>query len=87
LGVLAYEFLCGRPPFEEKQEKPTYRRICKVQYTFPGHVSAEAQDVISRLLVYEADKRMPLSEVLEHPWILKYKRASGATNTPSPSKC
>ncbi|KAG8900713.1 spindle assembly checkpoint kinase [Tulasnella sp. 403] len=49
LGVLAYEFVCGRPPFEEKTEKPTYRRIARVQYTFPSHVSEEARDLISKV--------------------------------------
>ncbi|KAG9049232.1 spindle assembly checkpoint kinase [Tulasnella sp. UAMH 9824] len=74
LGVLAYEFLCGRPPFEDKDEKATYKRIARVRYQFPSHVSEEAKDVISKLLVHNPDKRMSLSEVLEHPWILKWQR-------------
>ncbi|KIO25684.1 hypothetical protein M407DRAFT_75349 [Tulasnella calospora MUT 4182] len=74
IGVLAYEFLCGRPPFEDKDEKATYKRIVRVRYQFPSHVSEEAKDLIGKLLVYNPDKRMSLSEVLEHPWILKWQR-------------
>ncbi|KZT57260.1 kinase-like protein [Calocera cornea HHB12733] len=74
LGVLTFEFLCGTPPFEEKSSNATYRRIAEVKYTFPSHVSSEARDLISKLLQYEPDKRLPLSEVLVHPWIEKYRQ-------------
>jgi serine/threonine protein kinase len=36
-----------------------------------GMMSPEAEDLIKRLLVHEPDKRLPLSEVLIHPWIIK----------------
>ncbi|KAG8973603.1 spindle assembly checkpoint kinase [Tulasnella sp. 427] len=49
LGVLAYEFLCGRPPFEDKDEKATYKRIVRVRYQFPQHVSEEAKDLIGKV--------------------------------------
>jgi aurora kinase len=50
LGVLAYEFLCGVPPFEELSgQKETYRRIARVEFTIPPHVSAEAADLIKRV--------------------------------------
>ena len=29
LGVLCYEFLVGKPPFEEETQEKTSRRICK----------------------------------------------------------
>lgn len=35
LGVLCYEFLVGKPPFEAKTHEETYRRISKVH---TGHV-------------------------------------------------
>ena len=31
LGVLAYEFLVGNPPFEAQGHSETYRRISKVR--------------------------------------------------------
>lgn len=30
LGVLCYEFLVGKPPFEAKNHEETYRRISRV---------------------------------------------------------
>ena len=40
LGVLLYEFLCGKPPFETASHQETYQRIVKVDLKFPTHVSA-----------------------------------------------
>ncbi|EJU03054.1 kinase-like protein [Dacryopinax primogenitus] len=84
LGVLSYEFLCGKPPFEEPDQQATYRRIKEVRYSFPTYVSPEAKDFISRLLQYEPPKRMPLSEVLVHPWLEKY-RHRGSQGAPKAS--
>lgn len=32
LGVLCYEFLVGKPPFEAKSHEETYRRISRVRW-------------------------------------------------------
>jgi len=40
LGVLCYEFLCGKPPFETASHQETYQRIIKVDLKFPSQVSA-----------------------------------------------
>lgn len=38
LGVLAYEFLIGVPPFEAEGHTATYRRISRVDLRWPKHV-------------------------------------------------
>lgn len=72
LGVLCYEFLTGRPPFESTSYDETYKRISRAQFTVPDYVSDEAKDLMKRLLVVNPEKRLELNEVLKHPWILKY---------------
>ncbi|KAK8211534.1 spindle assembly checkpoint kinase [Zalaria obscura] len=84
LGVLTYEFLVGEAPFEDTPVM-TQRRIARGEMTIPPFVSAEARDLIKRLLVLDPEKRIPLDEVQQHPWIIKhcvkgeraYQRASG----------
>lgn len=71
LGVLTYEFLCGKAPFEDDPMK-TQMRICKSDMKVPDFVSPEAADLIKRLLVVNPNNRIPLDQVLEHPWILKH---------------
>ncbi|KAK2580627.1 hypothetical protein KPH14_007737 [Odynerus spinipes] len=71
VGVLCYECLVGTPPFLAPTYEQTYHRIKKAQYTFPDFVSEGARDLISKLLVVNPDKRLPLENVLTHPWIVK----------------
>jgi serine/threonine protein kinase len=49
LGVLCYEFLVGKPPFEAEGHNETYKRITKVDLRFPSHVSDGARDLISKV--------------------------------------
>ncbi|KAI5117993.1 hypothetical protein M0805_004490 [Coniferiporia weirii] len=82
LGVLTYEFLCGAPPFEDLSgHNATYKRIAKVDLKIPPKVSPAAKDLIQRLLKFEPEERLPLSEVLQHPWITMYRKRGGSTNT------
>ena len=77
LGVLAYEFLCGVPPFEAEGHSETYKRILRVDLNFPSHVSRSARDMISALLVKEPRHRLPLRKLLEHPWIVENASPNG----------
>ncbi|GAP89281.1 putative AUR protein kinase [Rosellinia necatrix] len=71
LGVLTYEFLVGEAPFEDTPVM-TQRRIAKADMKIPSFVSAEARDLIKRLLVLDPEKRIPLEQVQTHPWIIKH---------------
>jgi aurora kinase A len=39
LGVLCYEFLVGKPPFETESHNETYQRITSVVIKWPPHLS------------------------------------------------
>lgn len=49
LGILCYEFLVGKPPFEAPKYSETYKRITSIDLHFPSHVSAGAQLFISKV--------------------------------------
>ncbi|XP_004686961.1 PREDICTED: aurora kinase A [Condylura cristata] len=88
LGVLCYEFLVGKPPFEASTYQETYKRISRVEFTFPDFVPEGARDFISRLLKHNPSQRPTLKEVLEHPWITanSSKPPSSQKNKESTSK-
>ncbi|XP_062816497.1 MAP kinase-interacting serine/threonine-protein kinase 2 isoform X1 [Anolis carolinensis] len=50
-----------------------FESIQEGKYEFPdkdwGHISFGAKDLISKLLVRDAKKRLSASEVLKHPWV------------------
>lgn len=77
LGVLVYEFLVGRPPFETETQEETTKLIVEAKVTYPSFVSPLARDLISKLLVKNAEDRLKLEKVLEHPWIRKYVPDAG----------
>eukprot|EP00243_Klebsormidium_subtile_P013813 TRINITY_DN9388_c0_g1_i1.p1 TRINITY_DN9388_c0_g1~~TRINITY_DN9388_c0_g1_i1.p1 ORF type:complete len:347 (+),score=92.39 TRINITY_DN9388_c0_g1_i1:560-1600(+) len=80
LGVLLFEFLFGVPPFEAAGHSETYKRILRVDLQYPAHpqVSLGAKDLITKLLIKDPKQRMPLQQVLQHPWILANAEPSGS---------
>ncbi|XP_059183654.1 aurora kinase A isoform X2 [Centropristis striata] len=87
LGVLCYEFLVGKPPFETKSHEETYRKISRVEYTYPAHidVSAGAKDLVARLLKHNPMHRLPIQGVLTHPWLVENSKKPTTPNTQEPS--
>lgn len=69
LGVLCYELLVGLPPFEAKDSHQTYRKIRYVIVKYPDFISEMAKDLMGKLLIVNAEDRLPLTKVLQHPWI------------------
>lgn len=49
LGVLCYELLVGKPPFETESNSETYTRITKVDVRYPSFMSEGAKDLISKV--------------------------------------
>ncbi|KAF6722487.1 Aurora kinase A-A [Oryzias melastigma] len=89
LGVLCYEFLVGKPPFEAKTHDETYRRISRVEYTYPAHttISDGAKDLVARLLKHNPMHRLPIQGVLSHPWLLQNSTRKPTTlNDEEPSQ-
>ncbi|CAG0890375.1 unnamed protein product [Cyprideis torosa] len=71
IGVLCYELLVGKPPFESKDTKETYKKITSVTYTFPDSVKTGPRDLISKLLVAEPKKRLAMKDVITHEWVVE----------------
>jgi len=71
IGVLCFEFLVGRPPFESKDQQTTFDKIKVIDLKYPSVVTAGARDLISKLLQLNPKDRLPLLEGMEHPWIIQ----------------
>ncbi|XP_048879116.1 aurora kinase A [Brienomyrus brachyistius] len=84
LGVLCYEFLVGKPAFETKSHEETYRKISRVEFNYPAHVSSGAQDLISKLLKHNPLHRLPIHGVLAHPWVVENSTKKPTYTPPSP---
>lgn len=76
-GVVLFVMLTGSYPFERSDDKKNpqrlqkmIKRILAVDYAFPPSVSvsAELQDLLTKILNPDPLKRIQISEILEHPW-------------------
>ena len=77
--MLAYQALSGVVPFwgGEVPGKVSFRNIFydivikDVEFTNPvwGGVSAEAIDLVRRLMTRDPERRITAAEALRHPWI------------------
>ena len=52
LGVLCYELLVGKPPFETPTHDGTYHKILRVEYTCPPSMSPDAVDLIGKVILF-----------------------------------
>lgn len=79
LGVLTYEFLAGKTPFENKSRnmREVYKNIKELTYEIPDFITPAAADFIAKLLVIDPSNRMALKEAINHPFIIKYNKSIG----------
>jgi serine/threonine protein kinase len=68
LGVLLFELLTGSPPFEGKSQAELFKNILELNVKWPKSFSAIAKDLIQKLLKIEPSQRLPVEQILEHPW-------------------
>jgi len=69
MGVVCFTMLVGKPPYESRDVKSTYRRILANEYSFPeGKVSDDARMLISSMLQTDPKMRPSLDEVRNHPF-------------------
>ena len=68
LGVIIYTLIIGKPPFETRDVKTTYKRIKMNAYNFPDTaiISEAAKNLISQILVTDPAKRPTLDQILTH---------------------
>ena len=69
LGVLLFELLTGAAPFQASNQAAMFEKILKVRIAFPKNFPPLAKDLILKLLKANPDERIPLVEVMSHPWM------------------
>ncbi|CAK4692980.1 unnamed protein product [Aphanomyces euteiches] len=70
-GVVMYTLLVGKPPFETKDVKNTYKLIRAIEYTFPSDVSisASAKSLIMDFLQKDPLRRPTIASIQAHPFL------------------
>lgn len=78
VGILAFELLTGKPPFEEdiikisrNEQEP---KLSTLNFPKGVELSSEAVDFVEKLLREEPNERMNLRSALKHPFLLKHRK-------------
>ena len=73
VGVITYVLLCGYPPFFGDSDQEILARVRTGKFSFPEaewrSISKDAKDLISKLLEFDATKRISAEKALSEPWI------------------
>ncbi|EGN97581.1 hypothetical protein SERLA73DRAFT_92742 [Serpula lacrymans var. lacrymans S7.3] len=70
-GVVLYVLVCGKVPFDDQSMPALHAKIKRGLVEYPVWLSAECKHLLSRMLVTNPPARASLTEVLEHPWMLR----------------
>ncbi|KAI8147469.1 hypothetical protein BJV82DRAFT_595554 [Fennellomyces sp. T-0311] len=75
-GVILYAMLCGYLPFDDDPANPDgdninllYKYILNTELAFPDYVSADARDLLRKMLVPDPAKRCTMQTIMDHPWL------------------
>jgi len=73
MGVLLYVMLSKTMPFRAKEVDQLLKQVVKGKFSFKPeerwrHISQDARDLISKLIVLDPQKRFSVAQVKEHPW-------------------
>ena len=69
LGILLYEMLAGKAPFEARQKEALFDNIRKLKLRFPMTFPTLAKDLVRKLLKIRPEERISLEELLNHQWL------------------
>ncbi|XP_066496664.1 3-phosphoinositide-dependent protein kinase 1 [Tiliqua scincoides] len=63
LGCIIYQLVAGLPPFRAGNEYLIFQKIIKLEYEFPEKFFPKAKDLVEKLLVLDATKRLGCEEM------------------------
>jgi len=76
LGVLLYEMICLKVPFDASSLPMLYMKIVKGIYNpIPNHYSKDLRKLVGLLLNTNVDKRLSVKDILKLPYVKKKIRS------------
>lgn len=68
IGVILYVLLAGGQPFYDDNEERLLQKVNRCHVQYPSWISADAKDLLTKLLVKDPKKRWSLPMVKRHIW-------------------
>ena len=71
LGIICYELLIGKTPFDSYNQKELVSKINKGDYSVPTTLSKESISFINCMLQFDPKKRLSIDELNKHTFLKK----------------
>ena len=72
LGVLLFAIADCQLPFDDGNVQRLLQKIVYTEPRYPSTFSPELTDLLKRMLEKSPERRIPISEIRDHPWIRDY---------------
>lgn len=67
-GVILFVMLAGYLPFDDPHMNTLFNKIERGEYRMADHFTADAKDIITKMLQVAPDARLSLEGIIQHPW-------------------
>ena len=71
-GIILFALLTGHLPFDDENIRKLLLKVQSGKFTMPTHLSPEARDLISKMLIVDPEQRITIREILAHPLLRRY---------------
>jgi aurora kinase len=72
IGVLLFELATATVPFQGNDIDTLKDNILKLKIAWPKDINTDAKNLIMKILKLDPKQRLPLEDMLKHPFITKY---------------
>jgi len=72
IGVLLFELITGNVPFQGNDIDTLQNNILKLKISWPRDINTDVKNLIMKILKLDPNSRLPLSEMLQHPFFTRY---------------
>ncbi|SCU94724.1 LADA_0G10682g1_1 [Lachancea dasiensis] len=80
-GIILFALLTGHLPFNDDNIKRLLLKVQAGRFQMPQSISAEAKDLLAKMLIVDPQKRVTIQEILVHPLITKYSSKRSKSNS------
>ena len=85
-GVILYAMLTAQLPFDDDDLPELLDKVIAGKFTIPSSVDPLAQNLIKRMLVVNARKRITMAEIFVHPFFKLYTDGTPQSSVPELSR-
>ena len=72
IGVLLFELVTATPPFLGNDLDTLKENVLKLKINWPKDINVDAKNLIMKILKLDPKQRLPLEEMIKHPFITKF---------------